>query len=101
MQKIVTIRASQKDLEKALTKFVSFGWRVLNATKGSEWGRVGLSYKWTIVLDINEHTTDADALIKGVKQEFSSKSFTKTILIAIGSLVGIIVLLAIIIFATL
>lgn len=95
MQKIFTIRASQKDLEKALAKFVSLGWHVLNATKGSEWGRIGASYKWTIILDIGKNAPNADALIEEVIHEFSSKSLGKTVLLCIGVLVGLFALIAI------
>lgn len=97
MQKIITIRASQKDLEKALAKFVSLGWHVLSATKGSEWGRVGTSYKWTVILDIGENDPNADAFIEEVKREFSSKSIGKTVLLCVGVLVGLSILIAILI----
>lgn len=78
MQKVVTIRASQKDLEFAIEKFISFGWRVVNTTKGSELGRVGFSYKWTIILEISDYDLYVDAKIDSIVKEFSSKSFGKT-----------------------
>ena len=85
----VTIRASQSDIEKACTKFISFGWRVLSTSKGSEWGRVGASYKWTIILEIDDDKKNVDEIIENVLQEFSLKSYGKTALLCIGAIIGI------------
>ena len=95
MQKVVTIRASQKDLVFVIEKFISYGWRVLNTARGSEWGRVGLSYKWTIVLELGENDNNADEKINSVIKEFSSKSYTTTALLCIGVVVGFLCLFAI------
>ncbi len=96
MQKVVTIRASQKDLEFAIEKFISFGWRVVNTTKGSELGRVGFSYKWTIILEISDYDLYVDAKIDSIVKEFSSKSFGKTALLCVGTIVGFVALFAIV-----
>ncbi len=96
MQKVVTIRASQKDLEFAIEKFISFGWRVVNTTKGSELGRVGFSYKWTIILEISDYDLYVDAKIDSIVKEFSSKSFGKTALLYVGTIVGFVALFTIV-----
>lgn len=75
MQKVVTIRASQKDLEAALEKFISYGWRILNVTRGSMWGRVGLSYKWTIILELGENYNNAEQKI--LYENFLQKAIQK------------------------
>lgn len=95
MQKVVTIRASQKDLEAVLEKFISSGWRILNVTRGSMWGRVGLSYKWTIILELGENYNNAEQKIKNIIREFSSKSYAKTALLCIATLACIFALFAI------
>ena len=95
MQKVVTIRASQQDLEAVIERFISNGWRVLNTTKGSEWGRIGFSYKWTIILELGENYHDADEKINSIVREFSSKSYKKTAWLCVGCIVGFLVLFAI------
>ena len=51
MQKIVTVRASQKGLSDELEEYTSQGWRIISTTKGSEWTRIFNTYKWTVVLE--------------------------------------------------
>lgn len=96
MQKVVTIRASQKDLEFVIEKFISYGWRVLNTARGSEWGRVGISYKWTIVLELGENDYNANEKINSIIREFSSKSYGTTALLFFGTIVGFLCLFAIV-----
>lgn len=96
MQKVVTIRASQKDLEFVIEKFASYGWRVLSTVRGSEWGRVGMSYKWTIVLELGENEYNANEKINSIKREVASKSYAKTALLCIGVAAGVLCLFAII-----
>lgn len=93
MQKVVTIRASQKDLEFVIEKFISYGWRVLNTARGSEWGRVGISYKWTIILELGENDYNADEKINSIIREFSSKSYVTTSLLVFGIIVGFLCLI--------
>ena len=51
MQKIITIRSSQGNLDDNLKEYTRNGWRIVSTTKGSEWTRVFNTYKWTIVLE--------------------------------------------------
>ncbi len=98
MQKVITIRASQSDIEEACKKFIALGWRVLSASKGSEWGRVGLSYKWTIILEISDEEKNVDETIEGIIQEFSLKSYSNTALLCIGIILALFCFVAILFF---
>lgn len=100
MQKVITIRASQADLNRQLEKFSAMGWKTVSVAKGSEWGRVGFSYKWTIVLEIPDNALDVkvcDDIIREAKLNSSAGSFKKTMLLALGLLLlGIAVIVGII-----
>ena len=54
MQKIVTIRSSQGNLNENLREYTRSGWKIVSTTKGSEWTRVLNTYKWTVVLEKEE-----------------------------------------------
>ena len=103
MQKVVTVRASQKDLEQVTAKFISQGWRVVSVTKGSEWGRIGLSYKWTIILEIDDNkakaninvNVNANRAVEDIKKESATKSYGKTALLCVGVVVVFFFLVAI------
>ena len=85
MQRVITVRASQSDLNEILERFVSAGWKVLSATKGSEWGRVGFSYKWTIVLERPDTTPSGskytpqqmDRFVTEAQSSSTKKSYIK------------------------
>ena len=70
MQKVITIRASQSGLEKHLSYYLNAGWKIVSTTRGSEWGRVLNTYRWTVILekedanDSNRLGTTADELLK-------------------------------------
>lgn len=51
MQKVISIRSTQGGLDKNLEEYRRAGWKVLSITKGSEWSRIFLTYKWTVVLE--------------------------------------------------
>ena len=70
MQKVITIRASQSGLEKHLSHYLNAGWKIVSTTRGSEWGRVLNTYRWTVILekdDVNSSNklgSTADELLK-------------------------------------
>jgi len=79
MQKVITVRASQRDLKKIIDEFLSRGWCVVSVTKGSDLRRVGFSFTWTIVLDTGENDANADKLIAQAKDYGSKISWAKAI----------------------
>lgn len=92
MQRVITIRASHSDLDGALQSFTQKRWKVMSVTKGSEWGRVGTSYKWTIILDIPDNYSNIrniDAELDEIESNLSKRSYAKTALLVVGLVVGI------------
>lgn len=85
MQKIVTIRASQGALDEALTKFTEAGWNVKSVTKGSEWSRIGFSYKWTVVLECDDATANTQDF-QEIKNDIQISSAIKNIIFIIGAI---------------
>ena len=100
MQKVVTIRASQGDLEQVTAKFIAQGWRVVSVTKGSEWGRVGMSYKWTFILEMDDEKAKSNVninrTVEDIKNEAATKSYGKTALLCVGIVAIIVIFIAII-----
>lgn len=100
MQKVITVRASQKDIEQVTAKFIAQGWHVVSVTKGSEWGRIGMSYKWTFILEMDDSiakaNVDTSRAVEDIKKESAAKSYGKTALLCVGVIAGFIVLVAII-----
>lgn len=54
MQKVISIRSTQSGLDRNLEEYKRAGWKVLSITKGPEWSRLFLTYKWTVVLEKEE-----------------------------------------------
>ncbi len=98
MQKIITIRASQGNLNKTLTAFTRAGWKVLSVTKGSELGRVGFSYKWTVVLEnmySYSNPNDVDNIVYNLQKLslIDNVMFIFMALVIVGVIVALIVCL--------
>lgn len=92
MQKVVSFRASQSDLNDKLNEFTKRGWKVVNVAKGSDLNRVGISYTWTVVLDIPDNSFDPkqiDKILNEDKSELSSSSFGVALLLSLGILIAI------------
>lgn len=56
MQKIISLRESQKGLDEALKSYVKAGWKVVSTTRGGEWTRILNTYKRTVILEIEDKT---------------------------------------------
>ena len=89
MQRVITIRASQSDLDLLLSELALLKVRVVSVTRGSEWGRVGFSYKWTVVLEADKLYEAQMEQIDKVVKSYTKKSYWITAVLAIGLLVGI------------
>ena len=89
MQRVVTIRASQKDLDYVLARFTRRNWRVISVTKGSELGRIGFSYKWTVILDGDKNGVNASSDIDDIIKETNKSSYIKTAILVVGLLIGV------------
>ncbi len=97
MQRVITVRASQSDLNVALGKIVSSGWKVLSTTRGSEWGRVGFSYKWTVILERPDTVSDGgkystqqmENCLSEALSSATKKSYIKAFALFGGLLVGL------------
>ncbi|MGN1103906.1 MAG: hypothetical protein ACI4QI_03435 [Candidatus Coproplasma sp.] len=91
MQKVITVRASQKDLDMKLNEITKLGWEVVSVTKGSEMGRIGFSYKWTVVLNIPDNT-NSDIIQKRlslISNDLNGKSAASTVALVVGIFVVI------------
>ena len=82
MQKIFLVRASQKDLIKGLDKLIQKGIKVISITRGSEWWRIGLSYRWTVVLEISDEADlkKAEYEIEQMENDLSTSSIGKAVI---------------------
>ena len=89
MQRVVTIRASQKDLDYVLARFTRRNWRVISVTKGSELGRIGFSYKWTVILDGDKNGVNASSDIDDIIKETNRSSYIKAAILAVGLLLAV------------
>ncbi len=54
MQKILTIRSSQGNLQAKLVPYLEKGYRIVSTTRGTDSTRVLNTYKWTVVLENDE-----------------------------------------------
>ena len=83
MQKVLTIRASQNDLNKQLDELTKKGYKVISVAKGSEFTQLGFSYKWTVVLEIPDDVDmqKAEKEMQTVKNNSLSNSCAVTVFI--------------------
>ena len=100
MQKVITVRASQSDLDRKLNELTKMGWKVVSVTKGSELGGVGFSYKWTIVLDVpeNQSATSVERIMNNTKNDLRSKSLASTIVLVVG-IIAVFVVISLIVYS--
>ena len=87
MQTVVTIRSSHRDLQGVLAEFVKIDVRVVSVTKGSELGRVGFTYKWTVVLEGDKLYSEKMPQIDRIIKNAAKRSYWKTAAIFIGPLI--------------
>ncbi|MCH5148248.1 MAG: hypothetical protein J1G05_02650 [Clostridiales bacterium] len=89
MQKVITIRASKRNLDAKLNECAQRGWKVVSVSKGQV---VGFAYEWTVLLEIPD---DADTQ-KAVNEFGSSKSvFNNSVYIRLFSVIVSLILLGI------
>ena len=88
MQQVITIRASQGDLNEALRQLTNRKWKVVSVVRGSEWGRIGFSYKWTVVLEGDEKDNHPNWELESIRKVAASKSYGKAAALFVGVLVG-------------
>lgn len=82
MQKIITIRTTQRALNQQLETFIKLGWTIKSITKGSDWDQIGFTYKWTIVLENNSKNPNLKAL-NNVRKDIQKSSMTKNIILIV------------------
>ena len=89
MQTVVKVRASHGDLQRVLSELALLNIRVISVTKGSEWGRIGLSYNWTVVLEGEKLYTEKMPKIESIIKNATKRSYWKTAALFVGLLVGL------------
>ena len=96
MQKIMTVRASQRALDEELAKFTAAGYTIKSVSRGSEWSRVGFSFNWTVVLEYDENVVNTENIEK-IKGDIQARSAGKNVGLIIGLLgIALVVILVVI-----
>ena len=100
MQAVIKVRASHGDLQRVLSEIATLNVRVLSVTKGSELGRVGLSYNWTVILEGEELYSEKMSMIESIVKSATIRSYWKTAALTIGLIAGMVVF-SVVLFAVL